>query len=158
MNRPARGTPLPVFRILVPNPKASGSVQNSSAREIQFCTGLNLWVKPEHNPYFMPASLGFGWLREFRHFLRMRTTPSRNGKDIKEPARRPNHDWAANRPPRTTILHAGRLLANHHVPQPAQGPVQAGAPFNTETRWKRVRRHRPPGRCAPPRAPADAGS
>ena len=45
------GAPVPVFRFLVPNRRAPGTVHNLPGTEIQFCTDLSLWVKPWHNPF-----------------------------------------------------------------------------------------------------------
>ena len=58
--RPAWGTPVPVFRFLVPSRRAPGTVHNSPGMEIQFCTELNLWVKPQHNPKQKARGLALG--------------------------------------------------------------------------------------------------
>ena len=47
---PARVSPVPVLRFLVPSRRAPETVHNSAGMEIQFCTDLSLWVKPWHNP------------------------------------------------------------------------------------------------------------
>ena len=58
--RPAWGTPVPVFRFLVPSRRAPGTVHNSPGMEIQFFTELNLWVKPQHNPKQKARGLALG--------------------------------------------------------------------------------------------------